>query len=149
MFSHRAMHYCKGFTLLELLVSITIVGILMSFATFDYRALENPVQNGAQALMGFMKKTRAKALASTLAYTITAANSGRIITTYSTVCSGTQTADSSLTLNLPSSAHLTDTSWSICYNTRGLSDNSADIVVSDGTTTKTVQVVLGGGIRVI
>jgi hypothetical protein len=40
------------------------------------------------------------------------------------------------------------TGWSLCYNSRGLSNNSANITVSNGTTSKTVQVVLGGGVQI-
>ncbi len=138
-----------GFTLLEMLVTISIASTLIALTPFNYRALEDPVKNGSQALMGFMKKTRAKALASTRAYTIKAVSSRRVITTYGSTCSATQYTDSTLTLDLPSSAYMTDSTWSICYGTRGLSNSSNDITVTDGSVHKTVQVVLGGGIRVI
>ena len=140
----------RAFTLLELLAVISISSILLGLASLNYRALENPVENGAEALMGFIKKTRAKALSATLAYTIKPLTPNKIITTYGTTCSsGTQTADPTFTITLPGSDYMTDTNWSVCYGTRGLANASADITVTDGVTSKVVEVVLGGGTRIL
>ena len=138
-----------GFTLIELLVAVVILGILGSIAAFNFSELANPAVNGASELAGFIRRARAKALASTMAYTIKPSASNKVITTYAPTCSTTdQTIDNILTLTLPTSAYLTQTAWSICFNTRGLSDSSANIIVQDDFTQKTVQVVLGGGVRV-
>ena len=139
----------KGFSLLELVITMSILTILMSMAVFNFHDLEQPATNGASELMGFLKKTRAKALATTLAYTAKPNDNSQVITTYGTTCSAAQQVDTSLTLTLPNHAHLTDTEWMVCYSTRGLANSSIDIAISGSDGTKVVQVVLGGAIRIL
>ena len=139
----------RGFTLVEMVVALCMIGVLMMFVGFNFKAIENEAQNGASELIGFLKKSRAKALTSTASYTITPVSSTLIRTTYSTSCSGAQTNDPSLSLELPTGAHLESTVWSVCYSSRGLSDSSVNIVISDDYRSKTVQVVLGGGARIL
>lgn len=139
----------RGFSLFELIVVMALSASLFSMALINAKGLANQSLNGASSLMGFLKVTRAKALATTQAYTIAPISSTQIGTTYGDTCSDTtQTADSEVFLELPSGAFLSDTTWSLCYNTRGFSDNSLDIQILDHTSSRTVQVVLGGGVRV-
>ena len=140
----------SGFTIIEFIATLAIVTALSAIAFFNFNDYEAPSQSGASALMGFLKQGRAKALATTRAYTLAPYSTTRVTATYgSTGSSTTQTTDSLLILDLPSGAYLTDTSWSICYGTRGLSNDSADIEVTDGGSSETVQVVLGGGVRTL
>ncbi len=137
-----------GFTLIELVVAVALVGVLMGVAVFEFRDVENPANNGAAQLASFFKETRAKALASTLAYTITPQSTTKIVTTKGKTCEAAQTPDNLQSLTLPSGSSLLQTSWAICYNARGVSNNSFDIHIADENSSKVVQVVLGGGVRV-
>ena len=134
---------------MELVVALSLMGILMMIATFDYRTLENDVQHSAQLMQGFLKKARAKALASTRSYTVAPLSSTRIVATYGNRCDDVQENDETLQLDLPSGAYLPNTEWSVCFTARGLSLDSADVAVTDGAITKTVQIVLGGGVRIL
>jgi prepilin-type N-terminal cleavage/methylation domain-containing protein len=140
----------QGFSLFELVIVVAIISIFLGTAGLEMMKLENKAQNGANELSGFLKRTRAKALATTNAYTITPLSGSSLKTSYATSCSDTNlTDDVDLTLSLPSGAAMTNTSWSICYSTRGLSNTSVDIPISDTEGTATVRVVLGGGIKII
>jgi Tfp pilus assembly protein FimT len=143
------MSWERGFTLLELLVFVILTGILIGTAGYAFRELSNPVNDASSDLVGLFKKIRAKSLATTRAYTIRPTSPRTVESTFGSTCSsGAQTNDTSLDYSLPSGAVLRDTNWSICYSSRGLSNSSAEIVVQDGYSYNTVQVVLGGGVRI-
>ena len=137
-----------GFTLIELMVVMAIGGILTGMAAYQLKELDNPAQNSAAQVMTFLKKSRAKALATTYAYRVRPKNSTELETHYAISCSSaTFTLDSSLGLKLPSTASLSNTSWSLCFAPRGTLSTSFDIVISDPKRSVTVQVAMGGGMR--
>jgi prepilin-type N-terminal cleavage/methylation domain-containing protein len=139
----------RGYSLLELLVVISLVGVIMGTATIAMKDFSNRAGNGAAELVAFLKRSRSKAMVSTLAYTVTPVSSSVIKTTYGASCTAAQTDDTSMRLTLPSGAALTNTSWSVCYSTRGLANQSYDLVVSDQNGSKTVRIVMGGGVKVL
>ena len=134
--------------MIEMMATMAIAVALIGIAAFNFKATENPAYNAASELLGNFKKIRARALVSTKAYLIRPTSTTRIIAESGTNCSATTwTNESQFTLNLENGAFLADTTWSVCYSARGLSDVSTDIIVRDSTHTKTVQVVLGGAVR--
>ena len=138
-----------GFTLLEMMAVVAIFGVLSGIAIINLKEFSNPVENGAAQLLGFMKQARARALSTTSAYFVMPTSVTHIITKYGVNCSdGAPVVDSTLTMNLPSGASLTATNWSICFTARGLSDSNTTVVVSDGSGSKTLEVLLGGGLRI-
>ena len=139
----------RGYTLIELMVTMVIATVIMGTAAFNFKELGSPVNDGAIQLAGLLRKARAKALASTLAYTISARSSTEVMAEFSTNCAAARTEDVALALALPSGASLSDTSWSICFSSRGLSNDSADIEIREGASARTVQVTLGGGVRIL
>lgn len=143
------MSRSRGFSLFEVLVALSIFALLSTIAISNLKVLQSPVVTGAAELVSFFKAARAKAISTTMAYTVKATSSTSVVTTYAKTCSTTpQTDDATLALTLPRGATLANTGWSVCYNTRGIGDTSIDIDVRDGAVTKTVQVVLGGGVRI-
>jgi type IV fimbrial biogenesis protein FimT len=140
---------CSGFTLLEVLMVLSITTVLMGIAVFNFRALENPADNGAALVAGYLRKARAKAMASTSAYTISPSTSTILVATSGTTCNATtQTSDPEMNLELPSGATFAAVGWSLCYGSRGIANNSVDIQVSDASTSRVVQAVLGGGVKI-
>ena len=140
----------RGFTIVELLVVLSLISILTAFAVFNLRDLRNPQNAAAMEIMSFIKQARAKAIGQTVSYIIKPVSASRIGSTYGASCSGgVQTPDPSLALSLPAGASLGNTTWSICFEPRGLSKNAVNIPVTQDGKTKTVQVVLGGAVRVI
>lgn len=139
-----------GYTMIEIIVVLALISIVLAFAIVDLKAFRAPASTGAAELQGFMKKVRARALASTSSYTIRPTSGTHVRATYGTSCSApTQTADPTLVLDLPTGSNFQATTWSVCYSSRGLSDTSADIIVQDSALSRTVQVVLGGGVRIL
>lgn len=140
----------RGFGLIELVATLSIAFILAGMAMLNARALYHPSRGGAEEFASFLKAARAKALATTSTYTIVPVSENELITTVSTACSSeTQVEDPELRLTLSGGASLSDTEWSICYNSRGTSNSSAVINITDNYGEKQVQVVLGGGVRIL
>lgn len=145
----RKLFHERGFSLIETLATFTILSIIMGIASYNFSASQDAAGNGANELIGLLKRARAKGLNSTLSYTLTPASSKNIIAKYSATCAdAVKTTDPDLQLRLPGTAQLVATNWSVCYNTRGLSTSSLNILVRDNYRTKTVEVALGGGVRV-
>lgn len=143
------MGKARGTTLLELLTVVSLAAILSTVAVSNLSVLNTPAATGTAALVGFLKETRAKAMNTTMAYTVKPSSNRVVVTTYAKTCAAApQTKDNAMTLTLPRGATLRSTTWSFCYGTRGLVDTSLDIVVGDSEGSKTVQVGLGGGVRI-
>lgn len=146
----QRVKYEKGLTLIELTVVLLVTSILAGMSISGLRQIYHPSTGGAESLVSFLKSARSKALATTSTYTIVPVSTTRIKTTVSTACSSEdQEDDDDLILDLPTGTALTDTDWSICYTSRGTSNSSASLFISDTTATKEVQVVLGGGVRIL
>lgn len=144
------MKQANGFTLIEMLVTLGVASSISLIAVANLKSFYNPAVSGAAELASFIKQTRARALTNITTYTVRPTSSNRIITTSGTSCAPeVQVSAPQLTLRLPTGANLNDLTWSICYTTRGISQSSADIVVQDSEGSQTVQVVLGGGVRVL
>jgi Tfp pilus assembly protein FimT len=137
-----------GFSILELLATFVITSIMLGIVALDLKAFHQPALAGASEFAGFVRRTRAKALATTYAYTIEPSSATNIITTYGTSCSSTtQTRDRALTMTLPDMAAFTTTGWHICFGARGVSEDSAMLSIHDGRDTTTVEIAAGGAVR--
>lgn len=140
----------RGYTLLELLVTLSIGASLLGITAASLKEYSRASQNAIASLQGFVKQVRVKAISRTAAYKVTPDSSRkRIVTQFANSCSsGTFTNDTALVLDLPDGAILAATTWSFCVNARGLVE--ANTVI--GVTTKDkglrqVEVLLGGGTR--
>ena len=142
--SHRA------FSLLELLVVMALGSILLGVALFNAKDYENQALTAASSFAGYLKTVRAKALATTYAYTLSAESPTQVVAKYSSTCSSeTQTDDIAMNFILPAGTQFSEIPWSLCFTARGLSDSSQSISIQDHSYAKTVQIVLGGAVRVL
>lgn len=139
----------QGFSLLEMLVTLALISVLLGTAIVNIKELDDPLANGSAQIISHVKSVRARAIAATSAYHIAPLSSGRIGASYSETCSDTTlTADPKYILDLPSGAYLSDTSWSFCITSRGLSDSNITFTLHDNNgATKTMEVLLGGAVR--
>ncbi len=138
----------RGFSLIELMVTLALGSILLGTAVYQINDLRDPAATGAAQVVAFVKQARAKAFGTTLAYTIQPSSSTTIIAQFSKKCSSTtKTNDSKLLLTLANGATLATTNWSICFSTRGIAETSASFGITDTKSTKTVQIAAGGGAR--
>lgn len=137
-----------GITILELIVVFAMIALLFGIAAPNLAELDRPLEDGSAALRGFVKQTRAKAIASTSAYTITPTSASRIETQVSTTCGGTQTAEPKLFLELPKGVGMLSTSWSLCFSSRGFANNNVQVTLQDDElSTKVIEVFLGGAVE--
>lgn len=138
----------QGFSAIELVVTFAVISLLVGFMAYNFKDMSQPALNGASGVVGFVKRTRAKALGTTYAYTITPSSATQLIASYGTTCSSpSQTTDSRLSLTLPEGARFAQTGWSICFSARGIAEDSINLGIVDDDETKTVQIASGGGAR--
>lgn len=141
----------SGFTLVEMLVVLAVVGILLVASSMLFQPSVGSLQDGASLLQGFFAQARARAMATTSACRVRPATATRLIAESASSCEDTSWApEESLTLDLPRTVSLPDTSWSVCFGNRGISDQN--LVVSlrqDPGGTKRVEVLLGGTAKVL
>ena len=136
--------------MVELLVVFALTSIMLGIAVSNLKELNSSSRDAASEIVGFLKEVRAKAIATTRAYTITASGTETLVARYASVCSdASPTLDTTLRLDLPAGTNLTNTAWTLCYNSRGLADDAITIPVQDAQAlSETVEVVLGGAARI-
>jgi prepilin-type N-terminal cleavage/methylation domain-containing protein len=138
----------QGFSLLETLVTLMLGVIVSNIVVSNLKQLDNPLQNGVAQVTGFIKGVRARAISQTIAYKIQPTSLGRLSASFAPTCSAaTFTTDPSLGLVLPNTTRFTNTTWSICFTSRGLSTENSTIQLRDGSTVRTLETMLGGGVR--
>jgi Tfp pilus assembly protein FimT len=140
----------SGVSLLETFVVLVMLSLLSSIALNNLKSLYDPLQSASALTTSFFKEARAKAISQTLAFHVKPSGNKKLVTDFATNCtSTTRTNDPSLTLNLPTGVTLSSTSWDICFTSRGLSTSNTTIQINEGSISKQIEVMLGGGVRVL
>lgn len=139
-----------GTSILELMVVCGIIAIMAGTAAFNVKEMDRPLENSSAAVQSFFKQARAKAIATTSAYTVYPVSASRLATKVGTTCAqASPPADSTLTLDLPAKTRLTSVGWSTCFSSRGFASTDLSLAVrsdEDGAI-RTVDVFLGGAVR--
>ncbi|MCB0345328.1 MAG: hypothetical protein KDD66_09420 [Bdellovibrionales bacterium] len=140
----------KGYTIVELLVVVSMTMTIMGISVYNLRNLERPLKTGSAQLGGFFKQARSKAIATTSAYRVYAISNSQVATTYGVNCdNATTTFDSDLTYNLPTELEFTSTAWEVCFSARGIANDNITVTMEDKEgNTSTVEVFLGGAVRI-
>ena len=140
----------RGFTLLESMVVLGLMTIMSAIAVLNLKKFDQTSSNGANQVAAQLKRARSYAMNSTVTVKVSPSTSNQLIATAAQTCSATtRTTIPELALTLPTGATFATTTWTLCYTSRGLSRDSLSIPVQDSSRTRTVQVVLGGGVRVL
>ena len=145
------MDRCAGMSLLEVLLVLGLIGIALGAAGLYLRPMEDPLEVGATELEGMMRQARARALASTSACRISALSNRLARGEIADSCASTTwTGDPALVLELPRRVTMSDSSWSVCFNSRGLSDTNLLLTVTHPDSgSMQVEVLRGGAARVL
>ena len=153
-----------GFTLLELLMVLGVFGVIMSISALNLRGLEGNLTNASSELQGFLKQTRARAMATTSAYRVVFDSREGLSTQRANNCGA---AESEWTTNERTNfkvrerillqryagrgedgevVHWQNGDTVVCFTSRGLAADSLLLVLRDRDKgTRTVLEVLRGG----
>lgn len=145
------MHRSSGMSILEVLMVLGLMGIALGAAGLYLRPMEAPLQVAATDLEGIMRQARAKALTTMSAYRVSASTARVAQGDFAANCAATTwTGDPDLQVKLPRQVTMTDTSWSVCFNSRGLADTNVVLTVTHPDSgSLQVEVLRGGATRVL
>jgi len=139
----------RGFSIPELLITMSLFGLLCGVAVSNLRVLENPLVSSSANLAHYLRLVRVRAVAQTRSIKVHPTSVHHIIAESGASCTGnTFTPISNLTLNLGNDVALSSIDWSVCYTPRGLVNDSAIFQIGSNTGTRTVEIALGGGVKI-
>ena len=151
--ARRSVDARPGFTLVELLIVLVLVGIVMTIAANSFRGLENHLRNATNETASFFRQTRSIAMASTSAYRVIAVSNTRLRTEHAESCAAvTWQPDTRHRLELRDGvtmqgAIITAGNILACFSARGVPDASPTFVLRDlEGNGQSVQVFLGGAV---
>ncbi len=138
----------QGFSLVELLVVLAILGVALGIGFLNLRPFYNPLEDAQTRLRGHLNLVRGKAMATTSAYRVRPQGDRVLVAEWARRCSDTTwTGDPSLRLELPQEVRFAQGNWSLCFNSRGYADRNLVIRVEQpGRGFREVEVLLGGGV---
>jgi prepilin-type N-terminal cleavage/methylation domain-containing protein len=141
----------SGITLIEVLVVVTIIGLGVGAAAFYLAPLETPLHTGTVLLEGFFRQVRRQAMATTSAYRVVPVGSERVIAQRASSCLATTwVEDPKVNLRLPDGVDMSDSTWNVCFSSRGISTNNVTVTLTHADLgQKQVEVLIGGTTRVI
>lgn len=153
----------SGFTLLELLVIMAILGILFALGGYSYLSTRNPPRDAARTVHAALLTLRSQAMSNTQARRILLVDDQNLILQSALKCSetdqskwtqiGTVPLDSGArpltlsTLKAPGDAVTPDTYKVSCFTPRGLAEKAGSLGISDGKRAYLISVALGGGVK--
>lgn len=150
MWNHEHIARSAGFTMIELIVVMALFAVISGIAVSNLRELESPLSNSAFGSSHYLRLVRARAISTTSYIRVDPANSSSLIASRSDQddCGGTVSAISDLTYTFEEGVTLGATDWYLCFTPRGLSDEHVSFSFSSDAGTRTMQVALGGGVKV-
>jgi prepilin-type N-terminal cleavage/methylation domain-containing protein len=141
----------RGFTMSELVVVVAIMGLSLAIGSLYLEPMETPLQSGAIQMESFFRQSRLRAMATTSAYRVAPSDSSNLAVERAATCSATTWAtEDDMELELPKGVAMSDTSWSVCFSSRGISMNNITVTLQHSKYgLRQVEVLLGGTTRVL
>ena len=141
----------SGFTMIEALVILTVLGIVVASASLFLKPAAAPLQSATVLTEGYLRQIRARAMSTTSAYRMTPIDETRVGASYAAVCSATTwIEDPDFELELPEGVEWSSTAWNLCFSSRGLASNNLTISLQHAQFgTRDIEVLLGGTSRVL
>lgn len=153
----------SGFTLLELLVIMAILGILFALGGYSYLSTRNPPRDAARTVHAALLTLRSQAMSNTQARRILLVNDQQLVLQSALRCSETDQSKwtqigivpldpgprplTLSTLKTPEDLVTPDTYRVSCFTSRGLTDKAGFLGISDGKRAYLISIALGGGVK--
>ncbi len=160
------MHFSRaqsGFTILELLVVMAILGILFAVGGYSYLSTRNPPRDAARTVHAALLTLRSQAMSNTQARRIILVDDQNLVLQSALRCSetdqskwtqiGTVPLDSGSrpltlsTLKTPADLIAPGKYTVLCFTSRGLAAKAGFLGISDGKRAYLISVALGGGVK--
>lgn len=139
----------KGFSLLEVLVTLLLFGLLCTVAVSNLKVLENPLVSTSANLSHYFRLVRVRAIAQTRAIRVRPSSSHHLVAEAGTSCSATTFSNlSDLSLDIDDDVAVSPTNWVACFTQRGLVHDYVTFNVYSQEGTRTVEIALGGGVKI-
>ena len=147
--SRPASGKMAGATLPELLVVVAIIGMVAGAATLYLKPMAAPVHSAAVLVEGLVKQTRAKSMSTTSSYRVRPFTANQLVVEYAANCSEVAwTLDPRMDLSLPTGVTVSNTGWSVCFNSRGTaSDNVVLVLDHPDHGSQSLEILMGGAVR--
>jgi Tfp pilus assembly protein FimT len=141
----------KGYTLMELLVAMAFAVVMTGIVAPKLADYQRPADDAISSFRGFLKVARGKAIARTVAYTVSATSPTRAVAVFGQNCSDpSPQSDPKLILDLKRGATFSSTAWSVCFTSRGIASNNLVVEIQDiDGLRKQVEIMLGGAVRLL
>lgn len=146
----------RGFTLLEALMVVLILGIMAAIVAPTFRGMSNDLENGTRESAGFLRLARAQAMTTTSAYRIRVVSDAELQGEHARQCDDVDwTPDPRVRLELREGVRLQGADIQpnavlLCYSSRGVANASPTLTVADRDgRTASVEVFLGGTLSVV
>ena len=143
----------SGYSVVELLLVVAIIGILGAIGFLNLRPLHNDARAAAHEFAGTVKQARGRAMATTSAYRLVYEAPDRLKVEWRVACGGSETwapeARFDLVLRDGTTIEgLTDGTELLCFNSRGITVQARTLTFRDSSgRTATVEVFAGGAVR--
>jgi len=148
-----------GFTIIELLIVMAIVGVITALGLQSYRSTRNPARDAARTVHATLFQLRSNAVSNTQARRMILNSSQQLVMQSAARCSETNASQWTdlgtvpLTLNAYGRTVVLSTTTPginpvvVCFNSRGLAAIAGRLTLTEGTRILNVDVALGGGVR--
>jgi Tfp pilus assembly protein FimT len=144
----------RGISILEILVTLGVLGIVLGIAAINLRPLSNDASNAAAETAGFLRQARARAMATTSAVRVVYVSATRLRTETAPNCNAASGwSDARLNLNLEQGARLIS-NWNsndtvVCFSSRGFTNSNITLNLQDNDgRTAALEILLGGGVEI-
>lgn len=147
-----------GFTMIEMVMVLVIVGIMASIVAPTFRGMSNDLENGVREGASFLRLARAQAMATTSAYRMRAASASVFQGEYARGCDDDEdewVADARVRWELRDGVQVGGggvqaDSVIVCYDSRGQANASPSLVlVEPSGDAGRIDVFLGGTVRAV
>jgi prepilin-type N-terminal cleavage/methylation domain-containing protein len=141
----------RGMTVIELMVVLIILSIAVTIVAMNLQPVASPIDTSTNLLEGTFREARLDAIATMSAYRVSPASPTRLQGEKGASCSATTwSADQSLSAALPTGVTMSPSSWSVCFDSRGISTANVVVTLAHKTYgTRSVEVLFGGTSRVL